>query len=123
MLVANCDRVGKAFHLAPVSELDDGRFELIVFPRTTRWRLLRAALAAQRGAMFDLPEMRWIQVTSVDIEADAPQQFFGDGETLEAGSRFEVGLAPTPVRLMAPVVAETEPADALELDAAIARMA
>jgi diacylglycerol kinase (ATP) len=123
MLVANCDRVGKAFHLAPVSELDDGRFELIVFPRTTRWRLLRAALAAQRGAMFDLPEMRWIQVTRVDIEADAPQQFFGDGETLEAGSRFEVGLAPTPVRLMAPVVAETEPADELELDVAIARMA
>ena len=42
MLVTNCNRVGKSFHLAPVSEIDDGVFELIVFPRTSRFRLLKA---------------------------------------------------------------------------------
>ena len=39
VLVASSKKVGRAFHLAPVSKMDDGRFELIVFPRVARRRL------------------------------------------------------------------------------------
>lgn len=106
MLVANCDRVGKAFFLAPVSRVDDGRYELIVFPRTTRLRLLRQVLAAQRGRMFDFPDMEWIQVTCAHIDCDRPQRFFGDGEILAVGGAFATRVAPTAVRLMAPPAPE-----------------
>lgn len=110
LLAANCKRVGSSFTLAPVSEMDDGAFELIMFPRTTRARLLRAVLAAQRGKLFELPEMRWIQVSSAHVVTDTEVQFFGDGEILGRGTEFELDLAPTPVRLMAPTAADAMPA-------------
>jgi diacylglycerol kinase family enzyme len=103
MLVTNCNRVGKSFHLAPVSEIDDGIFELIVFPRTSRVRLLKAALLAQSKRLFELPEVFWLQVKSADIELDRLQRFFGDGEILTSGDHFDIGLAATPVRLMGPL--------------------
>lgn len=109
MLVANCNRVGKAFHLAPVSEVDDGRFELILFPRTSRLRLLQAVLMAQHGRLFDIPEIEFIQVTRAEVVADDRQLFFGDGETLGEGTEFDLAIASTPVRLMAPVVPAIEP--------------
>jgi diacylglycerol kinase family enzyme len=110
LLAANCKRVGSSFTLAPVSEMDDGAFELIMFPRTSRLRLLRAVLAAQRGKLFELPEMEWIQVSSARVVSDTEVQFFGDGEILGSGTKFDIDLAPTPVRLMAPGAADTMPA-------------
>lgn len=111
ILVANCARVGKSFQLAPVSDMSDGAFELIIFPRTSRLRLLRTVLLAQRGRMFEVPEMCWIQVTRAEIVADSPLRFFGDGEILDHGQRFDLALASTPVRLLAPATCELEPAD------------
>ncbi|HUH05618.1 MAG TPA: diacylglycerol kinase family protein [Kofleriaceae bacterium] len=103
MMVTNCNRVGKSFHLAPVSEIDDGIFELIVFPRTSRLRLLKAALLAQSKRLFELPEVFWLQVKSAEVELDRGQRFFGDGEILTSGDRFAIELAETPVRLMGPL--------------------
>lgn len=110
MMVTNCNRVGKSFHLAPVSEIDDGIFELIVFPRTSRMRLLKAALMAQSKRLFELPEVFWLQVKSAEVELDRLQRFFGDGEILTSGDRFEIQLADTPVRLMGPMDRADQPA-------------
>jgi diacylglycerol kinase (ATP) len=113
VVVASSKKVGRSFHLAPVSELDDGRFELIVFPRMQRGRLLKAVIWAQRGRLFELPEMRWIQVTRAEIACERRVRFFGDGEILEHGRHFALGVAAEPVKIMAPVAAE--PAVALHL--------
>ncbi len=102
MLVANCNQVGKAFHLAPVSQIDDGVFELIVFPRTSRLRLLKAALWAQKKRMFELPEVFWLQVTEAQVAISRPLRFFGDGEILATTRQFDLALAASPVRLMTP---------------------
>ncbi len=118
VVVASSKKVGRSFELAPVSAMDDGRFELIVFPRMTRGRLLKAVLWAQRGRLFELPEMRWIQVTRAEIETDRRVRFFGDGEILEHGKRFEIGVAAEPVKIMAPVVAEPVVALGLALERA-----
>lgn len=106
VLVASSKKVGKSFHLAPVSEMDDGRFELILFPRVGRARLLKTVLWAQRGKLFEVPEIRYIQVTRAEIECDRRVRFFGDGEILEHGKTFTLSVAPEPVKIMAPGVAE-----------------
>jgi diacylglycerol kinase (ATP) len=113
VLVASSKKVGRSFHLAPVSEMDDGRFELILFPRVDRARLLKTVLWAQRGKLFDVPEIRYIQVSRAEIECDRRVRFFGDGEILEHGKKFTLGIAPEPVKIMAPGAAE--PAVALHL--------
>lgn len=105
LLAANCDRLGAAFHLAPVSRIDDGVFELIVFPRMSRLRLLHAVILARRGRLFDVPGIRWVQATSASVECERTTAFFGDGEILERGTRFELGVDATPFRLIAPVAA------------------
>ncbi len=110
VLVANTDRIGKAFVLAPVSKVDDGVFELIVFQKRSRWRLMKAALLAQSGRLFELPEVYWIQVTAASISVDEQVRFFGDGESIEVGNHFDIGLADVPVRLMTPVAPERKPA-------------
>lgn len=106
VMVASSKKVGKSFELAPVSEMDDGRFELILFPRVQRRRLLKTVLWAQRGKLFEIPEIEYIQVTRASIQCDRRVRFFGDGEILEHGETFEVGIAATPVRIMAPGLAE-----------------
>gem|GEM_PF-1117440 len=108
VLVSNTAKVGRSFHLAPVSRMDDGVFELILFPRTSRRRLLRVVAMAQQGRLFELDEVRFVQVTRARMKTDSDVDFFGDGETLQRGDHFELGVAPTPIRLMAP--AATEPA-------------
>jgi len=111
MLVANCNQVGKSFHLAPVSEIDDGVFELIVFPRTSRLRLLKAVLLAQSQRLFDLPEVFYLQVKRARVEIDRPQRFFGDGEILSTNCSFDLDLAESPIRLMTPVTGEQPAVD------------
>jgi YegS/Rv2252/BmrU family lipid kinase len=111
MLVANCDQVGKSFHLAPISEIDDGVFELIVFPRTSRLRLLKAVLMAQGKRLFELPEVFYLQVKRARVEIDRPQRFFGDGEILSTDCSFDLALAEVPIRLMTPVTGEHEAVD------------
>ncbi len=111
VVVTSSKKVGNSFHLVSTSEMDDGRFELIVFPRMSRARLLKSVIWAQHGKLFDLPEMQWMRVTKATIETDRRVRFFGDGEILEHGKRFEIGVAPTPVKIMAPVA--TAPAVAL----------
>ncbi len=106
VVVTSSKKVGKSFHLTPASEMDDGRFELILFPRMRRSRLLQSVLQAQRGKLLEMPEIQWLQVTHATIETDRRVRFFGDGEILEHGTRFEVGIAATPVKIMAPAVTE-----------------
>ncbi len=117
VVVASSKKVGKSFDLVPVSEMDDGRFELILFPRVDRRRLLKTVLWAQRGKLFDIPEIEYLQVTQASISCDRRVRFFGDGEILEHGETFELGIAATPVRIMAPGVAEP----AVALHAALQR--
>jgi diacylglycerol kinase family enzyme len=97
--------------------MDDGRFEMIVFPQMPRSRLLKAVWLAQRGRMFELPEIQWIQVTRAEVECDRVVRFFGDGEILEQAKSFSLSIAPEPVKIMAPVVAEP----VVELHAALER--
>jgi diacylglycerol kinase (ATP) len=117
VIVASSKKVGKSFHLVPTSEMDDGRFELIVFPRMTRRRLLKAVWLAQRGKMFELPEIQCLQVTRAEIDCDRVVRFFGDGEILEQGQRFALTIAPESVKIMAPGLADPT----VELHAALER--
>jgi len=119
VLVANCDRLGKSFQLVPTSEIDDGAIELIVFPKMSRWRLLKAVFRAQKGRLFEIPGIRWVRVTRAHVSTAEEQQFFGDGEILFRGREFSVGLSTAPVHFMAPVTEAAVPdlADQLLLPA------
>jgi diacylglycerol kinase (ATP) len=121
MIVASSAKVGSDFALAPVSRMDDGIFELIVFPRTSRRRLLATVLAAKRGKLFEQPEMRWIQVRRAEVQSNRVLRFFGDGEILEHADHFSIGITSAGVKLMAPAVTATEPVTDLSTALALAR--
>jgi diacylglycerol kinase (ATP) len=106
VIATSSARVGRSFHLLSQSKMDDGIFELIFFPRTSRWRLLKTVLAAKAGRLLDIPEIRWVQTRKATVEASRMVRFFGDGEILEHGCHFELSVGTTPLRIMAPVAAE-----------------
>ncbi len=102
LLVCNTDRVGEAFRLDTGSIIDDGLFELVVFPRMPRARLLRAVHLARAGRLSEMPEIVRLSCRRAEIHTDAPLDFFGDGETLTRGTSFRLRIAPTPARMIAP---------------------
>ncbi len=102
LLVCNADRVGESFHLGTGSAIDDGLFELVLFPRMSRRRLLRAVLLARAGRLLEHPDIRWLRVRRAEIHAAAELPFFGDGEVLASGKSFRLRMAPRPARLMGP---------------------
>jgi diacylglycerol kinase family enzyme len=115
IVATSSKRVGRSFKLLEQSCMDDGLFELILFPRTSRVRLLKTVLAAKAGRLLDMPEIRWIQVRSAKVECDRMVRFFGDGEILEHGKSFELAIASTPLRIMAPVAAEAAAVESLHM--------
>ena len=103
VVIANADRLGKSFFTTPFSRVDDGKFEIILFPRTNRFHLLRALLAARKGKLLQVPGIKSIQAVSAEIKCEQPMRFFGEGEILEEGTQFSVGILPKGVRTMVPL--------------------
>jgi diacylglycerol kinase family enzyme len=104
VVVANIRRLGKSFELAPDSTPADGIFEIILIPRTNRWRLLRTVVAAANGKLFEaISEVVLLRVRSAAIESDRPMVFFGDGEILTRGQwRLDLSVSATPLRVIGP---------------------
>lgn len=101
VVIANADRLGKSFYTTPMSRVDDGKFEIILFPRTNRFHLLRALLAGRKGKVLQVPGIKAIQAVSAEIQCDQSMRFFGEGEILQEGTRFSLGIVPKGVRAMA----------------------
>jgi diacylglycerol kinase (ATP) len=115
IVATSSKRVGRSFKLLEQSSMDDGLFELIFFPRTSRLRLIKTVIAAKSGRLFDMPEIRWVQVRKASVECDRMVRFFGDGEILEHGKSFELSIASSPLRIMAPVAAEASAVESLHM--------
>ena len=93
VLVSNIIGYGGFLKLSPERVLDDGRFEVFLFPRGTRAALLEYGL---RGALHHLPsgDCRMLEASRVRIEAAEPTPYQVDGDyggitpvTIDVGGR------------------------------------
>jgi len=98
---ANGRFFGGGMQVAPRARPDDGRLDAVVVPGVSKTRLLTRLPDLYRGAHLDLPEVRFAQGRTIELEPEAPWHLDVDGEHVPArAARFEV--VPGALRVLAP---------------------
>jgi diacylglycerol kinase (ATP) len=103
LLVSNQPRFGRRFEASPGAAQDDGMFDVcqVDAPRG-RARMFHIMARTLRGGAQGLSEVRQFQARSLTVETELPARFFGDGEILEIGRRFEIAIHPGALEVVAP---------------------
>ena len=91
LLFANIAQMAKYATLSDSDQPDDGRFEVVTLPHTSKWRILTTAFrAATRGLGPQPTATRYDFVTLTPT----PLQLDGELLTLDAGTSVHVAIAP-----------------------------
>ncbi len=98
VLVTNVGSVAGGLVLCD-AELDDGVFEICLLPARGRFRLLDLLWSLAQGDRARAGALPVLRARSARIDCDAPTYFFGDGEVLAWGTRFEIRLERRAVRV------------------------
>lgn len=97
--VANNRSLGGGMRIAPDADLADGRLDLFIVERMSRWRFLRMFPSVFRGEHTGLPEVSLQRVSSVRVEAEGIVAY-ADGERI-GPLPIEVAVVPGALRVLA----------------------
>lgn len=82
LLVVACNTQfgGAGMRLAPRAKVDDGRMDVVIVRRASRWQMFRLFCRVFDGSHVDMPCVEYHQVQSLSILADDGQPLDIDGE-------------------------------------------
>jgi len=80
--VANSRYTGTTFLIAPKAKLDDGKLDVILLNKISRFRLLTLFNSIYDGSHISFPEVEYIQVKKIAIREATPGKLIPDGEVL-----------------------------------------
>ena len=92
VIACNTKYTGAGMKLAPKAELGDGKIDLIIVRRATRWQMLQLFQKVFDGSHVSLPFVEYHQVSSFAIESDGHEALNLDGEM--------IGNAPLSVEIL-----------------------
>jgi diacylglycerol kinase family enzyme len=97
--IANAAQFGNGARVAPRAKVDDGWLDLVTFDERSR---LVTWLAVPRLFVGGLDRVAGVTMTRVErvrIERDRPIRFHVDGEPREGGTRIDVRVLPSALRV------------------------
>lgn len=101
LVIANGQRFGGTFHIAPQASLRDGLLDVIAIRDASAVRRVRMLAAAVRGAHVTLPNVRVDQASSLTLRFGSAPAFEADGEYHQAESNvLRVSCVPAALRLV-----------------------
>ncbi len=80
VMACNTKFTGAGMKLAPHAEIGDGKIDVAVIRRTSRWQMLSLFRKVFDGSHMDLPCMEFHQVSSFSILSDVQDRMNLDGE-------------------------------------------
>ncbi len=98
--IANGPWVGGMFHIAPMADNSDGRFDLMIAGPVSRTRILSLLPTLMSGKHVGEPEIVHEPVTRLVVEADEAVASHLDGEMQPPQRRFDIELLPGALRLL-----------------------
>ena len=98
--ISNGAWVGGMFHIAPMADNTDGRFELVIADKVSRRRILALLPKLIRGEHIGQPEVSHASIRRVTIEAGETVPSHLDGEVCDPASRFEIEILPAALELL-----------------------
>ena len=97
--VANGSQFGNGMQIAPGARLDDGRLDLVVFEEASRLRTVGALPRLFSGRAAGARGLSIERIEQATIECDRPMLFHVDGEPADGGTRLDVRVLPSALRV------------------------
>jgi diacylglycerol kinase family enzyme len=98
VIACNTKFTGKGMLLAPRAEVDDGKVDVVVVPRTSRWQLLQLFSKVYDGSHLSLPCVDYYQVRSMSIVTENRECLNLDGE-LKGATSMSADVIHGPLRV------------------------
>ncbi len=96
---ANAPAYGGGMRIAPRARLDDGRLDVCFVSAIHPLRLLRFFPRVFSGSHLGMPEVEYLQTSSLRVESERPMEVFADGEFV-GHTPVEVQVAPRALRVV-----------------------
>jgi diacylglycerol kinase (ATP) len=103
--VANGPYTGVALNVAPDARLDDGRFDVVVYRRFSKWQLLRHFASIAFGRRRYTPELELHRSATVRVESRHPLPARADSHDL-GRTPIEFVVRPRALRVVVPAGAK-----------------
>ncbi len=91
--IANAQRYGGGFHVAPEAELHDGLLDVIIVRKISLLQRLKYLPVIEKGKHLHLPFIKYFKTGSVQITSPQIMHAHMDGEYL-AADKFEIKILP-----------------------------
>jgi diacylglycerol kinase family enzyme len=98
LLFANIAQMAKYATLSETDQPDDGRFEIVTLPHTSKWRILVIAIRAATRGLGPQPTATHYDFVTLK---PTPMQLDGELLTLNAGTSVHVAIAPSALATIA----------------------
>ena len=98
---ANTSSYGGAIKIAPGADPTDGRLDLCIIDRVSRFRAFAILSAVLSGRHAQRSEVRFIRTPRLRIEADEPLEVWADGEKV-ARTPVDIEVVPGAIRVLVP---------------------
>jgi diacylglycerol kinase (ATP) len=100
VLACNTRYVGSGMLAAPQAEIDDGRMDVVLVRRASRWRMLQLLRRVHDGSHVDMPEVEVHQARTLQIKTPLPEPLNLDGE-LKGRTPLAAEVLPGAIRVFA----------------------
>jgi diacylglycerol kinase (ATP) len=80
--IANTERYGAGFRIAPGARADDGLLDCVLVSDLPRWRALTLMPSIYRGAHLGRPEVEVVRTRELRVTSEGPCALAADGECL-----------------------------------------
>ena len=97
--IANSAQFGNGARIAPTARLDDGWLDLVTVEERSRLATLVTLPRLFVGGLERVRGVTMRKVQRVAVESDQPIRFHADGEPGEGGTRLEVRVLPSALRV------------------------
>lgn len=97
--IANTSQFGNGARIAPHAKVDDGWLDLVTFEERSRVATVVAVPRLFVGGLDRVAGVTMTKVERVTIEGDRPIHFHADGEPKEGGTRIDVRVLPSALRV------------------------
>ncbi|MGI9206268.1 MAG: diacylglycerol/lipid kinase family protein [Woeseiaceae bacterium] len=98
--ISNGPWVGGMFRIAPMADVSDGQFDLILAEPMSRARILGLLPKLIRGTHLGHAGLRHVQVRDFSLEADAPLPSHLDGESQPLQTAFNAQILPAALKII-----------------------
>ena len=100
--VANGPEYGTGAVIAPKARVDDGLLDLVCVPPRNVSLLCWQARRLFAGTIDRIPNVRFVEATTIEIAANQPLVFHVDGEVYEGADRLQIQVKPSSLRVRVP---------------------